>query len=159
MKLFYFKRTNLFIISSWYHMFWMQYYKKHLYYELQTKSGMLIGSKLANRKGDVAWNNYSIAVRNFLTIDILTLLLEILINILIRAPVNFEVTKMHIYDLPRAPVDFEEREFYGQVSYYFVHELNNELSMLAFVQWIRNPKKLGSNILFFRYFGKIGLLV
>ncbi|CAB4473554.1 unnamed protein product [Rhizophagus irregularis] len=76
------------------------------YGKLRTKSGVLIGSKLANRKGDIARNNYSIAAK--LLVD----------------------KNAH---LPRAPVDFEKREFYGQIFFYFVHELNNELSMLAFV--------------------------
>ncbi|RIA98244.1 hypothetical protein C1645_731794 [Glomus cerebriforme] len=60
--------------------------------------------------------------------------------------------------LSRAPVDFKEHEFYSQILYYFVHELNNELSMLAFVQWIKTPEKLSNNILFFHYFGKISVI-
>ncbi|CAG8632610.1 15479_t:CDS:2, partial [Funneliformis caledonium] len=75
------------------------------YGKLRTKSSVLIGSKLANRGGDVARNNYSIA----LLVD----------------------KNAH---LSRAPVDFEEHEFYSQILYYFVYEYNNELSMLAFVQ-------------------------
>ncbi|CAG8746049.1 4145_t:CDS:2, partial [Funneliformis caledonium] len=61
------------------------------YGKLRTKSSVLIGSKLANRGGDVARNNYSIATK--LLVD----------------------KNAH---LSRAPVDFEEHEFYGQILYY-----------------------------------------
>ncbi|CAB4431746.1 unnamed protein product [Rhizophagus irregularis] len=89
------------------------------YGKLRTKLGALIGSKYVNNnKGDVARNNYSIAAK--LLVD----------------------KNAH---RPRAPVDFEEREFYGQVLYYFVHEFRGELSMLAFIHWIRNPEMLGSH--------------
>ena len=60
--------------------------------------------------------------------------------------------------LPKAPINFEEREFYGQVLYYFVHEFKEELSMLALVQWIRNPEILGNNIQFFRNFGETSVI-
>ena len=62
----------------------------------------MIGSKFVNNKGDVARNNYSIAAK--LLVD----------------------RNAH---RPRAPVDFEEHEFYGQVLYYFVHEFRSELSL------------------------------
>ncbi|CAB4383932.1 unnamed protein product [Rhizophagus irregularis] len=101
------------------------------YGKLRTKSGALIGTQLANRKGDIARNNYSIAAR--LLVD----------------------KNAH---LSRAPVDFEEREFYGQVLYYFVHEFNNELSMLALVQWVRDPERLANHILFFRYLGETNVI-
>ncbi|CAB4431590.1 unnamed protein product [Rhizophagus irregularis] len=102
------------------------------YGKLRTKLGALIGSKYVNNnKGDVARNNYSIAAK--LLVD----------------------KNAH---RPRAPVDFEEREFYGQVLYYFVHEFRGELSMLAFIHWIRNPEMLGSHIQFFHNFGETSVI-
>ncbi|PKK57922.1 hypothetical protein RhiirC2_797166 [Rhizophagus irregularis] len=58
---------------------------------------------------------------------------------------------------PRA-VDFKKREFYGQVLYYFVHEFRGELSMLAFIHWIRNPEMLGNHIQFFHNFGETSVI-
>ena len=82
-------------------------------------------------KGDVARNNYSIAAK--LLVD----------------------KNAH---RPRAPVDFEECEFYGQVLYYFVHEFRSGSSMLAFVQWIRDPEMLGNRIQFFHNFGETSVI-
>ncbi|CAI2164146.1 5319_t:CDS:2 [Funneliformis geosporum] len=101
------------------------------YGKLRTKSGSLIGSKLVKRKSNVARNNYSIAAK--LLVD----------------------KNAH---LPSAPFDFEEREFYGQVLYYFVHEFNEQLSMLAFVNWIQSPEILGNNIQFFHNFGETSVI-
>ena len=42
--------------------------------------------------------------------------------------------------------------------YTILYEYNNELSMLAFVQWVRTPEKLGNHILFFRYFGETSVI-
>ncbi|CAI2177764.1 4635_t:CDS:2 [Funneliformis geosporum] len=101
------------------------------YGKLRTKSEVLINSKLVNRKGDVTRNNYSIAAK--LLVD----------------------KNAH---LPKAHYDFEEREFYSQVLYYFVHEFNNKLSMLAFVQWIRRPEILGNNIQYFHNIGETSVI-
>ncbi|CAG8541493.1 8207_t:CDS:2, partial [Cetraspora pellucida] len=58
----------------------------------------------------------------------------------------------------KAPVNFEERVFYGQVLFYFTHEYEGEISMLAYVQWVRNPENYGNNILYFRNFGEFGII-
>ncbi|RIB19101.1 hypothetical protein C2G38_2036328 [Gigaspora rosea] len=101
------------------------------YGKLRTKFGVTISSKLANHKGDFARNNYSIVAR--LLVD----------------------KNAH---RPRAPIEFEEQEFYGQVLFYFMHEYEGKVFMLAYVQWIRNPEVYGNNILYFRNFGKTGVI-
>ncbi|CAG8717120.1 1528_t:CDS:1, partial [Cetraspora pellucida] len=58
----------------------------------------------------------------------------------------------------RAPTEFEERKFYGQVLFYFTHEYEGVISMLAYVQWVRNPEVYGNNILYFRNFDETGVI-
>lgn len=39
-----------------------------------------------------------------------------------------------------APVILVEQEFFGEVQYFFSHQYNDHWSMLAYVQWARNPQ-------------------
>ncbi|CAB4386728.1 unnamed protein product [Rhizophagus irregularis] len=96
------------------------------YGKLQTKNDLTINSKLSNRKGDVARTNYCIAVK--LLVD----------------------RNAH---RPNAPVILEEREFFGEVQYFFSHQYNSDWSMLAYVQWVRNPHPSGHGPLKFRDHG------
>ncbi|CAG8593092.1 11900_t:CDS:2 [Funneliformis caledonium] len=52
-----------------------------------------------------------------------------------------------------APVILEEQEFFGEVYYYFSHQYNDHWSMLAYVQWVRNPQPSGHGPLKFRDLG------
>ncbi|PKY17184.1 hypothetical protein RhiirB3_429730 [Rhizophagus irregularis] len=51
---------------------------------------------------------------------------------------------------PNAPVILEEREFFGEVQYFFSHQYTSHRSMLAYVQWVRNPQPSGHGPLKFR---------
>lgn len=52
-----------------------------------------------------------------------------------------------------APIILEEREFFGIVEYFFSHQYCNQWSMLAFVQWVRNPQLSRHGLLKFRDLG------
>ncbi|GBC49513.2 hypothetical protein GLOIN_2v1814156 [Rhizophagus irregularis DAOM 181602=DAOM 197198] len=93
------------------------------YGKLQTKNELIINSKLSSRKGDVTRTNYCISVK--LLVD----------------------QNAH---RPNAPVILEEREFFGEVQYFFSHQYNSHRSMLAYVQWVRNPQPSGHGPLKFR---------
>ncbi|CAB5189613.1 unnamed protein product [Rhizophagus irregularis] len=96
------------------------------YGKFRTKYGLIINSKLSNRKGDVARKNFCIAVK--LLVD----------------------KNAH---RPNAPIILEEREFFGEVQYFFSHQYNGCWSMLAYVQWVRNPRPSGHGPLKFRDLG------
>ena len=52
-----------------------------------------------------------------------------------------------------APIILEEQEFFGEVHYFFSHQYNGYWSMLAYVQWVRNPQSSGHGSLYFRDLG------
>ncbi|CAG8832395.1 6954_t:CDS:2, partial [Gigaspora margarita] len=83
--------------------------KIYKYSKLKTKSGSIIGSLFSNNDEDIKRNNYSIAVTKFL--------------------VNKNA------HCPKAPIVFEEQEFYGRVLYYFTYEYVNEIHLLAYIHW------------------------
>jgi len=51
------------------------------------------------------------------------------------------------------PVNLEEREFFGVVHYFFSHQYGDHWSMLAYMQWARNPQPSGHGLLKFRDLG------
>ena len=51
------------------------------------------------------------------------------------------------------PVILEEREFFGEVHYFFSHQYGDHWSMLAYMQWARNPQPCGHGLLKFRDLG------
>lgn len=51
------------------------------------------------------------------------------------------------------PVVLEEREFFGQIYYYFSHQYGNHWSILAYIQWVCNPQLSKYGLLKFRNFG------
>lgn len=77
------------------------------YGKLRTKNGLMINSKLSNRKGDVARTNYCFAAK--LLVD----------------------RNAH---RPNTPIILEEKEFYGEVQYFFSHQYDEQWSMLAYIQ-------------------------
>ncbi|CAB5377557.1 unnamed protein product [Rhizophagus irregularis] len=96
------------------------------YGKLRTKNGLIINSKLSNRKGDVARTNYCFSAQ--LLVD----------------------RNAH---RPNAPIILEEKEFFGEVQYFFSHQYDEQWSMLAYVQWVRNPQPSGHGPLKFRDLG------
>src|SRR2546423_13401718 len=48
---------------------------------------------------------------------------------------------------------FEIQEFYGRVEYYFVHQLNGNTNLMAFVQWTQNVVEDEYGLKYFREFG------
>ncbi|CAG8496275.1 7507_t:CDS:2 [Cetraspora pellucida] len=82
------------------------------YGKLQTKRGLIINSRLSNRKGDVMHKNFCIAAK-----------------LLVDRNAHHK----------NAPVILEMREFFGEVCYFFSHQYDDQWSMLAYVQWVRNP--------------------
>ncbi|CAG8602618.1 12999_t:CDS:2, partial [Gigaspora rosea] len=101
------------------------------YGKLQTKFRVIIGSQFSNHKGDISRNNYSIVAK-------------LLIN-----------KNAH---RPRAPIELEEQEFYGQVLFYFTHKHEGEISKLAYVHWVRSPEVYVNNIQYFHSFGEMGVI-
>jgi hypothetical protein len=59
---------------------------------------------------------------------------------------------------PKAPIILEEREFFGEVQYFFSHQYNGCWSMLAYVQWVRNPQPSKHGPLKFRDLGSFGII-
>ncbi|RIB16452.1 hypothetical protein C2G38_2316543 [Gigaspora rosea] len=104
---------------------------KQKYGKLQTKFRVIIGSQFSNHKGDISRNNYSIVAK-------------LLIN-----------KNAH---RPRAPIELEEQEFYGQVLFYFTHKHEGEISKLAYVHWVRSPEVYVNNIQYFHSFGEMGVI-
>ena len=51
------------------------------------------------------------------------------------------------------PADFEKVEFYRQVEHYFVYEFGEDISMLAYVQWVGALTDLGNGLKAFRQWG------
>lgn len=56
------------------------------------------------------------------------------------------------------PADLIEQEFYGEIQYFFTHEYQSQWSMLALVQWIRNPERSSYGPLFFRQFAGLEVI-
>ncbi|CAB5205091.1 unnamed protein product [Rhizophagus irregularis] len=96
------------------------------YGKLRIKNGLIINSKLSNRKEDVARTNYCFSAQ--LLVD------------------------RNAYR-PNAPIILEEKEFFGEVQYFFSHQYDEQWSMLAYVQWVRNPQPSGHGPLKFRDLG------
>ncbi|CAG8453526.1 6668_t:CDS:2 [Dentiscutata heterogama] len=95
------------------------------YGKFQMNNGLMINSKLSNRKGDLARTNYCITAK--LIVD------------------------------RNAPVILEEKEFFGEVRYFFSHQYGDHWSMLAYVQWVRNPQPSEHGLLKFRAFEVINI--
>ncbi|CAB4435498.1 unnamed protein product [Rhizophagus irregularis] len=113
------------------------------YGKLQTKNELIINSKLSNRKGDVARTNYCISVCISSAFNVFTILTLVFFN---WAKLLVDRNAHH----SNAPVILEEREFFGEVQYFFSHQYNSHWSMLAYVQWVRNPQPSGHGPLKFR---------
>ncbi|CAB4413790.1 unnamed protein product [Rhizophagus irregularis] len=92
------------------------------YGKLQTKNGLIINSKLSNRKGNVVCTNYCFSAQ--LLVD----------------------RNAHC---PNAPIILEEKEFFREVQYFFSHQYDKQWSMLVYVQWVRNPQPSGHDPLKF----------
>jgi hypothetical protein len=54
---------------------------------------------------------------------------------------------------PKAPIILDEQEFFGEVQYFFSHQYSDHWSMLAYVQWVRNPQPSRHGPLKFRDLG------
>ncbi|CAG8829071.1 15888_t:CDS:2, partial [Cetraspora pellucida] len=80
--------------------------KIYKYSKLKTKSESIISSLFSNNDEDIKRNNYSIAAK-------------------------FLVNKNAHH--PKAPVVFEEQDFYVQILYYFTHKYENKTNLLAYI--------------------------
>jgi hypothetical protein len=57
-----------------------------------------------------------------------------------------------------APIVMEEQQFFGVVHYFFTHEYHGFWSMLAYVQWVRNPEPSKHGPLKFRELGAFEII-
>ncbi|CAG8642442.1 45451_t:CDS:10, partial [Gigaspora margarita] len=101
------------------------------YGKLQTKQGLIINSRLSNRKGDVARINFCIAAK-----------------LLVDRNAHYK----------NAPIVLEMQEFFGEACYFFSHQYDDQWSMLAYVQWVRNPHLSKHGILKFRDLGSFEVI-
>ncbi|CAG8536178.1 11104_t:CDS:1, partial [Dentiscutata heterogama] len=57
-----------------------------------------------------------------------------------------------------APIVLEMQEFFGEVCYFFSHQYDDQWSMLAYVQWVRNPYLSKHGVLKFRDLGSFEVI-